>query len=316
MSDSVTERKDALAELEPLQRADFLGLFQAMDGLPVIIRLVDPPLHEFLPTFEQLSERITDAKIRLSAAGSLSEVDSLLARLRSDEDVLRQVRALHESNPMLGLRGVRLAIRHPEILQMQTRAIFHAACDAVEAGCQPQPEVMVPLTCDVAELIRVREVIESEAEAVFSDRQLRVGYRIGTMIETPRAALLAAGYTEHADFFSVGSNDLTQMTYGLSRDDAETSFLLDYLRTEVFDHDPFTSIDPEGVGALIDSAVRAAGQAEHPIEIGVCGEHGGDPTSIAWCHQHGLSYVSCSPFRIPVARLAAAQAALVSQSPS
>ncbi len=314
MSDSVTERRDALEELRPLQRADFLGLFQAMEGLPVIIRLVDPPLHEFLPTFEQLSERLTDAKIRLSAAGSLDEVDELLSRLRKDEDLLRRVRILHESNPMLGLRGVRLAIRHPEILQMQARAIFEAVCDAVEKGYDPHPEVMVPLTSDVGELIRARQIIDAEAQAVFAERQIEVSYQVGTMVETPRAALTAQRLAEHADFFSIGSNDLTQMTYGLSRDDAETSFLLDYLRSGIFDQDPFTSIDPQGVGPLIDLAVSAANKTGRQLEVGVCGEHGGDPTSIIWCHQHGLSYVSCSPFRVPVARLAAAQAALADPS--
>ncbi|HET9648667.1 MAG TPA: pyruvate, phosphate dikinase [Microlunatus sp.] len=310
MSDSVTERRDALAELEPLQRADFLGLFQAMDGMPVIIRLVDPPLHEFLPTSDELSKRITDAKIRLSAAGSLDEVDELLGRLRHDEDLLRRVRILHESNPMLGLRGVRLAIRHPEILQMQARAIFAAACDAAEAGGDPHPEVMVPLTSDAGELITARAVIESEAAAVFAERGITIDYLIGTMVETPRAALTAARLVEHADFFSVGSNDLTQMTYAISRDDAETSFLIDYLRAGVYDHDPFTSLDPDGVGVLIDMAIDAARTCKDGFEVGVCGEHGGDPSSITWCHEHGLTYVSCSPFRVPVARLAAAQAAL------
>ena len=310
MSDSVTERRDALEELMPLQRADFLGLFQAMDSLPVIIRLVDPPLHEFLPTFEDLSKRITDAKIQLSAAGSLDEIDTLLGRLRNDEDLLRRVRALHESNPMLGLRGVRLAIRHPEILQMQARAIFEAACDAVEGGGDPRPEIMVPLTSDAGELIRAREVIEKEADAVFADRGRSIAYQIGTMIETPRAAITSERLVQHADFFSVGSNDLTQTTYALSRDDAETSFLIDYLRAGVFEHDPFTSLDAEGVGRLIDMAISAARGSGDGFEVGVCGEHGGDPTSIGWCHEHGLSYVSCSPFRVPVARLAAAQAAL------
>lgn len=310
MSDSVTERRDALEELRPLQRADFLGLFQAMDGLPVIIRLVDPPLHEFLPSFEDLSKRITDAKIRLSAAGSLEEVDTLLSQLRQDEDLLRRVHALHESNPMLGLRGVRLAIRHPEILQMQARAILEAACDAAERGGCPQPEIMVPLTSDAGELATVRAIVEREAEAVFAERGRSVGYRFGTMIETPRAALTAKRLALHADFFSIGSNDLTQTTYALSRDDAETSFLIDYLRTGVFAHDPFTSLDPEGVGPLIDEAVGAARASSDGFEVGVCGEHGGDPSSIHWCHQHGLTYVSCSPFRVPVARLAAAQAAL------
>ena len=309
MSGSVTERREALDELQPLQRSDFLGLFQAMDGMPVIIRLVDPPLHEFLPTFEELSHRITDAKIRLSAAASLDEIDGVLTRLRHDEDLLRRVEALRESNPMLGLRGVRLALRYPEILQMQARAIFEAACDAQESGHDPHPEVMVPLTTDAMELIRARELIDAEAAAVFAERGITITYQVGTMVETPRAALTAGRLAAHADFFSVGSNDLTQTTYGLSRDDAETSFLVDYLRTGVYDHDPFTSIDPDGVGALIDLAIDAADTREG-FEVGVCGEHGGDPTSIAWCHEHGLTYVSCSPLRVPVARLAAAQAAL------
>lgn len=309
MSGSVTERREALDELQPLQRSDFLGLFQAMDGMPVIIRLVDPPLHEFLPTFEELSHRITDAKIRLSAAASLDEIDGVLTRLRHDEDLLRRVEALRESNPMLGLRGVRLALRYPEILQMQARAIFEAACDAQESGHDPHPEVMVPLTTDAMELIRARELIDAEAAAVFAERGITIAYQVGTMVETPRAALTAGRLAAHADFFSVGSNDLTQTTYGLSRDDAETSFLVDYLRTGVYDHDPFTSIDPDGVGALIDLAIDAADTHEG-FEVGVCGEHGGDPTSIAWCHEHGLTYVSCSPLRVPVARLAAAQAAL------
>jgi pyruvate,orthophosphate dikinase len=310
MTDSVTERREALEELEPLQRADFLGLFQAMDGLPVIIRLVDPPLHEFLPTFEELTKRITDGKIRISAAGSLDEVDAILGRLRSDEDLLRRVQALHESNPMLGLRGVRLAIRYPEILQMQARAIFEAACDAAEASGDPRPEVMVPLTSDAGELIKARQIIETEAKAVFEERERAITYQIGTMIEKPRAALTADRIAEYADFFSVGSNDLTQMTYGISRDDAETSFLVDYLRTHVFEQNPFSSLDSQGVGKLVDMAVASARARSDGFEVGVCGEHGGDPTSITWCHEHGLTYVSCSPFRVPVARLAAAQAAL------
>jgi pyruvate,orthophosphate dikinase len=310
MTDSVTERRDALEELEPLQRADFLGLFQAMDGLPVIIRLVDPPLHEFLPTFEELTKRITDGKIRISAAGSLDEVDAILGRLRNDEDLLRRVQALHESNPMLGLRGVRLAIRYPEILQMQARAIFEAACDAAEAGGDPRPEVMVPLTSDAGELIKARQIIETEAKAVFEERERAIPYQIGTMVETPRAALTADRLAEYADFFSVGSNDLTQTTYALSRDDAETSFLVDYLRSHVFEQNPFSSLDSQGVGKLIDMAIASARARSDGFEVGLCGEHGGDPTSITWCHEHGLTYVSCSPFRVPVARLAAAQAAL------
>jgi pyruvate, orthophosphate dikinase len=310
MTDSVTERRDALEELEPLQRADFLGLFQAMDGLPVIIRLVDPPLHEFLPTFEELTKRITDGKIRISAAGSLDEIDAILGRLRNDEDLLRRVQALHESNPMLGLRGVRLAIRYPEILQMQARAIFEAACDAAEAGGDPRPEVMVPLTSDAGELIKARQIIETEAKAVFEERERAILYQIGTMVETPRAALTADRLAEYADFFSVGSNDLTQTTYALSRDDAETSFLVDYLRSHVFEQNPFSSLDSQGVGKLVDMAIASARARSDGFEVGLCGEHGGDPISITWCHEHGLTYVSCSPFRVPVARLAAAQAAL------
>ena len=310
MTDSVTERRDALEELEPLQRADFLGLFQAMDGLPVIIRLVDPPLHEFLPTFEELTKRITDGKIRISAAGSLDEVDAILGRLRNDEDLLRRVQALHESNPMLGLRGVRLAIRYPEILQMQARAIFEAACDAAEAGGDPRPEVMVPLTSDAGELIKARQIIETEAKAVFEGRERAIPYQIGTMVETQRAALTADRLAEYADFFSVGSNDLTQTTYALSRDDAETSFLVDYLRSHVFEQNPFSSLDSQGVGKLVDMAIASARARSDGFEVGLCGEHGWDPTSITWCHEHVLTYVSCSPFRVPVARLAAAQAAL------
>jgi pyruvate,orthophosphate dikinase len=211
---------------------------------------------------------------------------------------------------MLGLRGVRLAIRYPEILQMQARAIFEAACDAAEAGGDPRPEVMVPLTSDAGELIKARQIIESEAKAVFEERERAIPYQIGTMVETPRAALTADRLAEYADFFSVGSNDLTQTTYALSRDDAETSFLVDYLRTHVFEQDPFSSLDSEGVGKLVDMAIASARARSDGFEVGVCGEHGGDPTSITWCHEHGLTYVSCSPFRVPVARLAAAQAAL------
>jgi pyruvate,orthophosphate dikinase len=285
-----------------------------MEGKPVIIRLVDPPLHEFLPTYEDLSNRITDAKIQLSSAGSLEKVDTLLRRLRDDEDLQRRVAALRESNPMLGLRGVRLAIRYPEIVQMQARAIIEAACDAAEQGMHPRPEIMVPLVSDVGELSRVRQLIDEQARAVLEERGTDITYTVGTMVETPRAALTAGRLAAHADFFSFGTNDLTQTTFALSRDDAETSFLIDYLRHGVLEHDPFTSLDTEGVGELIDMAVTAARQADAEFETGICGEHGGDPASIAWCHDHGLNYVSCSPFRVPVARLAAAQAALASEA--
>ena len=314
MSDSVAMRRAALDELLPLQRADFCGLFRAMDGQPVIIRLVDPPLHEFLPSYEELSERITDAKIQLSSAGSLDRVDELLRRLRDDEDLRRRVDALREANPMLGLRGVRLAILYPEILQMQVRAIISAACDAAEADGDPRPEIMVPLTCDAAEMARVRELIDAEARTVLDERGTDLTYTVGTMIETPRAALTAGRLATHAAFFSFGTNDLTQMAFAISRDDAETGFLIDYLRLGVLAHNPFTSLDTDGVGQLIDLALTAARRTDPAFEAGICGEHGGDPASIAWCHEHDLSYVSCSPFRVPVARLAAAQAALASES--
>jgi pyruvate,orthophosphate dikinase len=310
MSDSAAERREALDELLPLQRADFVGLFRVMDGLPVIIRLVDPPLHEFLPTVDELSERITDSKLRLTSATSLHDVDGLLRQLREDEDMLRRVTALRESNPMLGLRGVRLALRYPEILQMQTRAIVEAACDCAQQGNEPQPEIMVPLVTDPAELARARDLIDATARSVLDDRGVDIAYTVGTMIETPRAAVLAGRLAESADFFSFGTNDLTQTTFALSRDDAETSFLVDYLRLGVLDHDPFTSLDVDGVGELMQMAVTNGTGARADLETGVCGEHGGDPASIAWCHAHGLDYVSCSPYRVPVARLAAAHAAL------
>jgi pyruvate,orthophosphate dikinase len=315
MADSPARRREALDELEPLQRGDFAGLFRAMAGLPVIIRLLDPPLHEFLPTYEELSARITDAKIALPSAGSLEQLDALLSRLRHDEDLRRRVSALRESNPMLGMRGVRLAIRHPEIVQMQTRAIMHAACDvAQEEGGDPHPEIMIPLTVDAGELSRVREVVEREAEAVLAEREVEVAYRVGTMIETPRAALTAAAVAAHADFFSFGTNDLTQTTFALSRDDAEAKFLVTYLQQGILAQDPFSTIDADGVGALMRTAL-AEGRATRPeLETGVCGEHGGDPTSIAFCHAQGLTYVSCSPYRVPVARLAAAHAALADVS--
>ena len=314
MSDSVTLRRAALDELLPLQRADFAGLFHAMDGHPVIIRLVDPPLHEFLPSYEELSERITDAKIKLSSAGSLERIDHLLQHLRDDEDLRRRVAALREANPMLGLRGVRLAILYPEIVQMQVRAIIAAACDVAEAGGDPRPEIMVPLVSEATELRRVRELIDGEARAVLAERDADIAYTVGTMIETPRAALTAARLAEHATFFSFGTNDLTQTTFAISRDDAETGFLLAYLRLGVLPHDPFASLDIDGVGQLIDAALTSARQTDPDFETGICGEHGGDPASIAWCHHHGVSYVSCSPFRVPVARLAAAQVALASNS--
>ena len=311
---TTADRRDALEELLPMQEGDFLGLLRAMDGLPVIIRLLDPPLHEFLPTHEELGSRITDAKIRLTAAGSLADVDELLGGLRADEDLDDRVRALQEANPMLGLRGVRLGLVHPEILRMQTRAIVQAACAAVAEGLDPRPEIMVPLVSHVGELRTAREIVEAEAAAVLAEHGVEIPIVIGTMVETPRAAITAGQLAGEADFLSFGTNDLTQMTFGISRDDAESGFLLEYLRTGVLADNPFGHLDPHGVGRLMEIAISGARAVKPDLAAGICGEHGGDPRSIAWCHDAGLDYVSCSPFPVPVARLAAAQAVLQGSS--
>ncbi len=310
MSDAPTERRAALDELLPLQRDDFLGLFRAMNGCPVVIRLLDPPLHEFLPPRTELSDRVTDAKIRLRVAATLEDIDELLARLNEDRALRDRVDTLREANPMLGLRGVRLAIRYPEIARMQARAIFEAACDATAEGIDARAEVMVPLTAHVNELSLVRGFVEDEAKQVLAEREIDLDYQIGTMIETPRAALTAGQLAGEAEFFSFGTNDLTQTTFAISRDDAEAGFLVQYLADGILEQNPFTTLDPEGVGALVDIATRSGRETRPKLEVGVCGEHGGDPTTIAWCHAHGVDYVSCSPYRVPVARLAAGQAAL------
>jgi pyruvate,orthophosphate dikinase len=284
-------RRRALDKLLPMQRSDFEGIFRAMDGLPVTIRLLDPPLHEFLPTEPGEIERVARA------------LD------RSNDDVEAAVTRLIEANPMLGHRGCRLGFSHPEITRMQARAIFEAALDAKAAGADVRPEVMVPLVGHVAELRNQRDLVEETAREVFAERDDRVDYLVGTMIELPRACLTAGPIAAAADFFSFGTNDLTQTTLGLSRDDAG-SFLPLYIEAGVYAKDPFQSLDTEGVGRLMRAAVRE-GRAERPhLKVGICGEHGGDPDSVAFCHGLGMDYVSCSPFRVPVARLAAAHAAL------
>jgi len=310
MAATDAERTEALAELLPLQRSDFAGLFRAMDDKRVIIRLLDPPLHEFLPSQDGLIRKTTDLKIRLMRARDLAEVNALVRELEETEHILRGVEALHESNPMLGLRGVRLAILIPELPEMQIRAIFEAALQVLEEGVTPRPGIMIPLTSDVAELKPMREIVDRVAEEVLGKRYDEVDCEFGTMIETPRAAVTAAAIAETAGFFSFGTNDLTQMTFGISRDDAEKAFLIDYLKLGVLAENPFDTLDRDGVGALIRSAVEA-GRATRPgIHVGICGEHGGDPASIALCDEIGLDYVSCSPLRVPIARLAAAQAVL------
>ena len=310
MATTDADRSEALAELLPLQRSDFAGLFRTMDNKRVIIRLLDPPLHEFLPNQDDLVRTSTDLKIRLMRAANLAEVNSLVRELEETEHILSRVEALHESNPMLGLRGVRLAILTPEIPQMQIRAIFEAASLVLDEGVVPKIGIMIPLASDAAELLPMKEIVDRVAAEVLGDRIEELDFEFGSMIETPRAAVTAAAVAESAEFFSFGTNDLTQMTYGISRDDAEKAFLIDYLEFGVLATNPFNTLDREGVGELIRSAVEAGRVARPGIHVGICGEHGGDPASIALCDEIGLDYVSCSPLGVPVARLAAAQAVL------
>jgi pyruvate, orthophosphate dikinase len=293
-------RTAALNELLPYQRADFAGLFEAMSGYPVIIRLIDPPLHEFLPSEEELLEEVITLRINGSDTSRLEERESLL----------NSVRALHESNPMMGLRGVRLSIEMPEIVEMQVRAIFEAAADKTLEGFEVHPEVMIPLTGTVNELNWIQPRLERIAKAVMDEKGVSFPYKFGTMIEIPRAAVTAAEIAEVAEFFSFGTNDLTQMTFGYSRDDAERNFLITYVEQGILPKNPFQTLDREGVGRLMSMAVKDGRSTRSNLEVGICGEHGGDPASIEFCHIVGNNYVSCSPFRVPIARLAAAHAAL------
>jgi pyruvate,orthophosphate dikinase len=310
MTDLPSERREALDALLPFQREDFAGLFRVMDGLPVIIRLIDPPLHEFLPNHVDLMRDLTDCKIRLKEARNLEEIDKLLDQIAKEERILKRVESLHESNPMLGLRGVRLGIHIPELTSMQVRAIFEAACMVAKEGIDVHPEVMIPLTCHVNELKIQQEILEAEAKEVMLEQGIEPKYKFGTMIEIPRAALTADQIAEYAAFISFGTNDLTQTTFGISRDDAEAGFLIEYMEKEILPENPFAVIDRDGVGLLMRMAVEKGRAVRPDMECGICGEHGGDPESIQFCHELGLTYVSCSPFRIPVARLAAAHAAL------
>jgi pyruvate,orthophosphate dikinase len=314
MTNEPTARREALDALLPFQREDFIGLFEAMDGLPVIIRLIDPPLHEFLPGFEQLMSELTDSKIRVLHARNLQEIDELLHKIEEDEHILRRVEALREANPMLGLRGVRLGIMMPELTQMQVRAIFEAACHCARQGLGVHPEIMIPLTAHVNELVTQRKALETVAKEVMEEQRTTIDYKFGTMIEVPRAALTADEIAEYAEFFSFGTNDLTQTTYGISRDDAEKGFLIDYIERGILPENPFESIDEKGLAKLMQTAVDLGRKTRPDLEVGICGEHGGDPKSIAVCHNLGLNYVSCSPFRVPIARLAAAQVALKERS--
>jgi pyruvate,orthophosphate dikinase len=284
-------RRRALAKLLPMQRADFEALFREMSGLPVAIRLLDPPLHEFLP-HDEAGQRAMAAEMGVPV-----------------ERIRMRVEELREFNPMLGLRGCRLGIVHPEITEMQARAVFEAALAARGAGADVKAEIMVPLVGTVREFNAQARVIRAVAAQVFAESGEGIEYLVGTMIETPRAALVADSIGRQAEFFSFGTNDLTQMTMGFSRDDAG-SFLPEYVKAGLYEHDPFRTIDQKGVGLLVKTAVEKGRSVRPDIEVGVCGEHGGDPASVAFFHRAGLDYVSCSPFRVPIARLAAAQAAL------
>lgn len=293
------ERRAALAKLLPMQRRDFYGLFSAMQGLPVTIRTLDPPLHEFLPKREELMVQIAVLEAKASSSRKLKSLKRLLA----------VVEALHEFNPMLGLRGCRLGIMYPEITEMQARAIFEAACDCKQRAMEARPEVMIPLVGDVKELALQKEIVNNVARAVFKKRGVELDYLVGTMIELPAAALTAAEIAEEADFFSFGTNDLTQTTFGLSRDDCG-KIINAYVKQKIWPSDPFAVMDAKRVGRLLKLAT-AEGRGTRPnLKVGICGEHGGDPASIEVCAEAGLNYVSCSPYRVPIARLAAAQAAV------
>jgi pyruvate,orthophosphate dikinase len=284
-------RKTALAKLLPMQRDDFRGIFEEMGERPVTIRTLDPPLHEFLPHEDR-------------------DIAALAKKMGVPKERLAEkVQSLHEANPMLGHRGCRLGIVYPEITEMQARAVFEAACALVKEGRKPRPEIMIPLVGDVKELELQRSIVERVATEVQKETGVNVEYLVGTMIEIPRAALTADRIAAAADFFSFGTNDLTQMTLGISRDDAG-KFLGDYLEKGIWPSDPFQKLDVEGVGALVRIGVEKGRSVKADLKVGICGEHGGEPSSVGFCHAAGFNYVSCSPFRVPIAILAAAQAVL------
>jgi pyruvate,orthophosphate dikinase len=316
LAKTTQEREQALDQLLPFQRGDFKGIFEAMvnpetgEGYPVVIRLIDPPLHEFLPSYDELLVEVT----RLETEGGHEQ------ELEEKRKMLDAVAGMREMNPMLGLRGCRLGLLFPEINVMQTRAILEAATELEKEGKKLHPKIMIPLVGHVNELKEVRRQLEAVAKEITTESGMQVDYKFGTMIELPRAALTADQIATVAEFFSFGTNDLTQTTFGFSRDDAEGKFLLKYVdgltepgvegRVKILPTNPFQTLDRDGVGQLVRMAAEKGRQAYPNLELGICGEHGGDPESIEFCHMVGLDYVSCSPYRVPIARLAAAQAAL------
>lgn len=299
LANTTEAREKALAKLLPMQRSDFKGLFEAMDGYPVTIRLLDPPLHEFLPKREELMVEIAVMQAKRASKAAISKKEKLLKR----------VEELHEFNPMLGHRGCRLGIVYPEITRMQTKAIIEAACELAKKGKKVIPEIMVPLVGISHELKNQKELIKTTAEEVMKKKGVTIEYMIGTMIELPRAAVIADEIAKEAEFFSFGTNDLTQTTFGFSRDDAG-KFINYYVENNILEKDPFQTLDQEGVGQLVKMGVEKGRSTRQNLKIGICGEHGGDPASVEFCYKAGLDYVSCSPFRVPIARLAAAQARL------
>ncbi len=303
LADNQAQREEALNKLLPVQQNDFYGILKAMEGYPVTIRLLDPPLHEFLPNLEELVVEITTMR----HTGAPAE------EIEAKEALLRKVRTLTEFNPMLGHRGCRLGITYPEIYRMQARAIFQATAQLVKEGYNIFPEVEIPLVIDANELRILRQEIEQVAREVQEETKVEFEYTIGTMIELPRACLMAYELAEYADFFSFGTNDLTQTTLGFSRDDAEGKFMQDYLHHKILKDNPFAVLDRDGVGKLIEVAVNGGRALKNDLLIGICGEHGGEPSSIEFCHLRGLNFVSCSPYRVPIARLAAAQAAIINK---
>jgi pyruvate,orthophosphate dikinase len=304
LSETEEDRKNELKKILPMQQADFEGIFTAMNGLPVTIRLLDPPLHEFLPDLEQL----LDQRRELESGGNADQ-----KRKAELNKLIQKVRSMHEANPMLGLRGCRLGILYPEIYDMQIEAIFRAVSTCLHNGIEVHPEIMIPLVGHPNELEILRKLVDQVAEQVLGADLRNCPYSVGTMIEVPRAAIVADQIAKHAEFFSFGTNDLTQMTFGYSRDDAEGKFLNQYLDRNILKTNPFQVLDQDGVGTLIDWAVTKGKQIRSALKTGVCGEHGGDRDSIFFCHHIGLDYVSCSPFRVPFARIAAAQAAILNR---
>ena len=300
LADTVEARKSALDKLLPFQQGDFREMYEAMDGLPVVVRLIDPPLHEFLREF-------ADVDIEIAVAEATGQDGADLDRKRKIQKRLEQ---LHEDNPMLGLRGCRLLLVYPEVLEMQIRAILGAAADVAEKGITAKPEIMMPLVGVMGELDRLHEQVMQVADAVQKERGRKIPFKFGTMIEIPRACIIADQIATKTEFFSFGTNDLTQTVLGISRDDAQKSFLTRYVEERIIPADPFQVIDRDGVGAMMRMGVERGRKTKPDLKIGICGEHAGEPSSVALCHEIGLTYVSPSTYRVPVARLAAAQAAL------